>query len=58
MWIYNVCKVRKPEGNGYEILERFTDRTAAYMLMFALMKADKSDSAYFVERISDKKLRK
>ena len=58
MWIYNVCKVRKPEGNGYEILERFTDRTAAYMLMFDLMKADKSDTFYFVERFSDKKKQK
>lgn len=58
MWIYNVCKVRKPEGNGYEILEGFTDRTAAYMLMFTLMKADKSDTVYFVERFSHKKIQK
>jgi len=58
MWIYNVCKVREPKGNGYEILEKYTDRTIVYMRMFFLMKNDKSDSVYFVERLSDKKLHK
>lgn len=57
MWIYNVCKVREPEGNGYEILEKHTDRTLAYMRMFAIMNADKSGH-YFVERFSDKKKQK
>lgn len=55
MWIYNVCKVREPEGNGYEILEQHTDRILAYMRMFALKKLDKTDCVYFVERFSDKK---
>ena len=54
MWIYNVCKVREPQGNGYEILERYTNRTIAYLRMFALIKSDKSGH-YFVERFSDKK---
>lgn len=54
MWIYNVCKVREPQGNGYEILEKYTNRTIAYLRMFALVKSDKSGH-YFVERFSDKK---
>lgn len=58
MWIYNVCKVREPQGNGYEILERYKNRTIAYLRLFALMDSDKSGGHYFVERFSDKKLQK
>ena len=58
MWIYNVCRARESQGNRYELLESYTDRTIAYMRMFFLMKYDGPDSHYFVERISDKKLQK
>lgn len=57
MWIYHVCKVREPQGNGYEILEKYTDRNLAYLQMFALEKNDK-DGHYFVERFLDKKTKK
>lgn len=58
MWIYNVCRVREPQGNGYEIIERYTDRTFAYMRMFFLKDHDKPGRVYFVERFSDKKFQK
>ena len=58
MWTYNVCKAPEPQGNGYEILERYKDRKTAYMRLFALMDSDKSGDRYFVERFSEKKSQK
>ncbi|SHK47896.1 hypothetical protein SAMN05720759_10320 [Fibrobacter sp. UWB12] len=58
MWIYNVCRACESRGNLYELLESYTDRTIAYLRLFSLMKNKDPDCHYFVERVSDKKLRK